>query len=364
MEQVRRTAQSVAQAGAAKRVTIFDVAARAGVAISSASAALNGRPGVSEATRQRVRAAADELGFVPSLRGRSLSTRRAFAIGLVVQREPDVLESDPFFGGFIGGIEVAIAGRGYALVLQIGFDEAHADSRYRELAANRRVDGVIVNEVRIDDPRIDLVRELGLPAVGIVPDLPDFPLPHVRQSAVGVVTELVGHLTGLGHTRIAHVAGPPGYVHSRERAEAWRHALEAAGLEPGPLLTADFTYASGRRAADELLGLDEPPTAAVCVNDLSAVGFMVRAQELGVRIPEDMSITGYDGIELGTYIRPTLTTVQTSPRRMGFAAATLLLDLIESKTGTVDDVDVPAGTLVVRQSTGPAPDRPPVPAAR
>ncbi|TQL57417.1 LacI family transcriptional regulator [Rarobacter faecitabidus] len=337
-----------------RRVTIVDVAARAGVAISSASSALNGRSGVSQATRERVQEAARELGYVPSLRGRSLSTQRAFSIGFVLHRSLEVLEADPFFGAFIGGIEQAISPRGYALVLQVGSTLEEAEGRYRELAANRRVDGVLLNELRIDDSRIDLVQEIGLPAVGIVPPIDSFPLPCVRQGSAAGVRALVRHLVELGHRNIAHVAGPPGFVHSQERIDAWRGALEEAGLATGALIPGDFTYDGGRAAADEIAAMAERPSAVVCANDLSAVGLMIRAQELGWSVPGDLSICGYDGIALGTYVRPTLTTVQASPRRVGAAAAELLLDLIDDpEANALRHVDLPAGELVVGTSTGP-----------
>ena len=337
----------------ARRVTIVDVAARAGVAISSASSALNGRPGVSAATRERVQAAATELGYVPSLRGRSLSTKRAFSIGLVLQRSPDVLEADPFFGAFIGGVEQVISARGYALVLQMGFGQQDTENRYRELAANRRVDGVLLNELRIDDPRIGLVQELGLPAVAIVPDLPDYSLPCVRQGSMEGVRQLTEHLISLGHRHIAHVAGPPEFVHSQERIAAWRSAVEDAGLPAGPLIPGDFTYDGGRSAADVVAAMADRPTAVVCANDLSAVGFMIRAQEMGWSVPGDISVCGYDGIALGTYVRPTLTTVQAIPRRVGAAAAELLLDVIDDPDGHASAVvDLPPGQILVRHSTG------------
>lgn len=345
---------------ATSRVTIVDVAARAGVAISSASAALNGRSGVSEVTRERVRAAAADLGFVPSVRARSLSAQRAFAIALVLHRSPDVLEADPFFGAFIGGVEEALAPRGYALVLHQGIDELDAEGRYRDLAASRRVDGVLVNEVRVDDPRSALLRGLGMPAVGIVPEALEFPLPSVRQSSASGIVELVDLLASLGHHHIAHVAGAARFVHTLEREVAWRDALVARALEPGPVVTGDFTYEGGRQAADLLLGpgaeqtSGRPVTAVVCANDLSAVGLMIRARELGYRVPQDVSVTGFDGIALGTYVRPTLTTVQATPRAIGTAAATLLLDLIDSGQGSAPgDVTVPPGRVVVRDSTGP-----------
>lgn len=335
-------------------VTIVDVAKLAGVAISSASAALNNRTGVSEATRRRVQDAAQELGFVPSLRARGLSSRRAYSIGLVLQRHPDVLETDPFFGAFIGGIEQAIAPRGYALVLQLGVDLEDTAKRYRELAANRRVDGVFVNEVLVDDPRVTLLPQLGLPAVAILPENLPFPGPAVRQSSSEGIAALVRHLTDIGHRRIGHVRGEGVFVHTQERERAWLAELDAAGLEPGPVADGDFSFEGGRRAADEILGTDPRPTAVVCANDLSAVGFMARAQELGLRVPEDISVTGFDGITLGTYVKPPLTTIQTTPREVGRAAATLLLDLIDQPDRDHPDLTVPPGEIVVRGSTAPA----------
>lgn len=338
-----------------RRVTIVDVAQRAGVAISSASAALNERPGVSDDTRERIKTAARELGYVPSIRGRSLSTKKAFSIGLVVRRSPEVLEEDPFFGAFIGGIERALAGRGYALVLQMASDAAEEEARYRDLTAGRRVDGVILNELRVNDSRLRLVRELELPAVAINPAGPQSDLASVHQPSAPGVRALVGTLVDLGHTAIAHVAGPADFVHSLERADAWRGALVDAGLEARFLASGDFTYDGGRRAADALLAEVQRPTAVVCANDLSAAGFMIRAQELGYDVPGDISVCGYDGIAWGGYIRPTLTTVQATPRELGAAAATLLLEAVDSPAETAGRVvELPPGEPVVRDSIAPA----------
>jgi len=338
----------------ARRVTIVDVAARAGVAISSASSALNGRSGVSERTRSRVRQAADELGYVPSLRARSLSAKRAFTVGLVVQRNVDVLESDPFFGAFIGGIEEVLAADGYALVLQVGSDERQTLGRYRELAANNRVDGVFLNELQVDDPRIALLTELGMPAVAINSDpalASDFP--SARQDGTRGVRDAVDLLVGLGHARIAHVAGPEQFLHTWQRRRAWHDAVADSGRTPGRVVTGDFTYESGRRAADELLTGPDRPTAIVCANDLMAVGLIMRAEEIGLRVPQDLSVTGFDGIALATYLRPRITTVQTSPRALARAAATLLLRRIAGES--VEDVEIAPAALVVRESTAPPP---------
>ncbi|MCU1527747.1 MAG: LacI family transcriptional regulator [Frondihabitans sp.] len=339
-----------------RRVTIVDVAERAGVAISSVSSALNDRPGVSEATRIRIQEAARDLGFVASLRGKSLSAKRAYTVGLIVSRDPDVFEEDPFFGGFLGGIESVLAGRGYALVLQMSTTADENTDRYRRMALDRRVDGVFLSEITVEDPRFPLLRELQLPAVAIT-ESPSEWSPAVVQDNTASLHDLVSHLYSLGHRRFAHVSGPAEFVHANQRRDVWRAALRSRGIRDDIVVEGDFTYAGGAAAASALLTDSQDagsrPTAVFCANDLTAAGFMARAGDLGFDVPGDLSVAGFDGTALGTYIRPSLTTVSTSPRSLGAKAAALLLDAIEGKP--VTNVAADPRTLIIRESTGPAP---------
>ncbi|MGV9195307.1 LacI family DNA-binding transcriptional regulator [Microbacterium sp. MC2] len=339
-------------AGDSGRVTIGDVARHAGVAISSASAALNNRSGVSDATRLRVRRVARELGFVPSPHARSLSSKRAYAIGLVIHRPAEVLEADPFFGAYVAGVERAAAARGNALVLQIAEDEAEETRRYRELAASRMVDGVLLNETTDPDRRVQLVQQLGLTAVGVNAGA-EFPFPAVHQDSSRGVAEIVNHLVELGHRYIGHISGAPAYVHTHEREAAWRSTLAVAGLQPGPVFPGHFTYDAGYRAAEMWLELTHRPTAVFCATDLSAIGFILRLQGAGVRVPQDVSVAGFDGITMATIVRPTLTTYSGTPRLLGEAMAALLVDVIEHPEEAISDVEVPAGHLLLRDSTAP-----------
>jgi len=339
----------------AKRVTIIDVAMRAGVAVSSASAALNGRPGVSQETRERIQNAAADLNFVPSLNARSLSSKRAFAVGLVMQRSSDVLESDPFFGTFIAGVETVLPHYGYALVLHVVAGREDAASRYREMAASRRVDGVFLLDLEVNDPRIRQLRDLGMPTVGINSSPDEASFASVRQDSTLAIEHAVDHLVSLGHRVIGHVSGLPEYVHSQQRIQAWRTSLERWSLQPGPLIDGDFTYDGGQRAADILVQCDPRPTAVICANDLSAVGLIRRLQDLGLDVPADMSVIGIDGIGLGTYLRPSLTTVQTTPHLMGERAAQLLLDIILKQP--VTNIEITPAELVLRESTSVVPSK-------
>lgn len=334
----------------ALRVSITDVAREAGVSISTVSVALNGRDGVSERTRERIVGIAERLGWVPSIRGRSLVSRRAWAVGLLVQRPASVLEADPFFAGFIGGIETVLDEAGYALLLQLAASRDRVLSRVPLWGRSEVVDGIFLTDVQTDDPRFELVERLGLPAVAVNCAGPAGVASVDQQHQPGL-RAMLHHLIHLGHTRIAHVSGPAGFVHSAERQATWYDTLIAAGLTPGPLVAGDFTSEGGVRAADHLLGLAEPPTAVVCANDLTAIGFISRASALSFAVPRELSVTGFDGIQLSGFTAPPLSTVQTSPHDLGAEAARLLLHLIG--TGEALHSQIAAAELLVRGSTAP-----------
>lgn len=331
----------------ARRVTIVDVAREAGVAISTVSAALNDRDGVAETTRTRIRTIADDLGWVPSVRGRSLVSQRAWAVGLIIHRQATVLEADPFFAGFLGGVEEVLDAAGYSLVLQIASGERFTD-RLRKMALSSIVDGVFLTDVLVDDPRFELVHNLGLPAVAVNATPDQAGIASVTQDHESALGELIRHVIDLGHTCIAHVGGTPGLVHTRARERVWRESLEAAGLPPGPLAYGDFTSEGGVKALDELLAGPARPTAVCCANDLTAIGLSSRAAALGMSLPDDLSVTGFDGIQLGAYMTPPLTTVQTSPRALGAASARSLLQAMDDDLVTQTSIE-PA-RLVIRGS--------------
>ena len=336
------------------RPTINDVASAAGVSKGAVSFALNDRPGLAPGTRRRILATAEELGWAPSPRARALSVSRALAVGLVLARPPEVLRADAFFPSFIAGLETVLSGHGHALLLQVA---EHGDAAaYRRLAKEGRVDGVLVTDLLVDDVRPALLAELALPAVLVGPadagaDTAGHPVVAV-DDAPGVEAA-VRHLVELGHTRIAHVAGPQAMVHGRSRRRAWSGALRAAGLPEGPCVEADFSAGSGAVATRELLDLAHPPTAIVFANDLMAMAGLSVAASRGVRVPGRLSVTGFDDMELAAHLQPELTSVGTDVVAWGRAAATRLLEVVGGRDHV--PVDLPPARLVVRGSTGPAP---------
>ncbi|MDQ2848990.1 MAG: LacI family transcriptional regulator [Actinomycetota bacterium] len=330
------------------------MARHAGVSKGAVSFAFNGRSGVSSDTRARIFTAATELGWQPSHKARSLSASRAFAFGLILARPPELLGSDPFFPAFIAGVETVLGPAGYSLVLQV-VDGAEAEEQgYRRHAGDGRVDGVILTDLRIDDTRIGLLSALGLPTVTLErPDV-ESPFPAVCMDDKPGVREAVGHLVALGHTRIAHVSGPLQLLHSAHRRDAWAQALQEAGLAAELLVACDFTAVGGAAATSQLLDLKNPPSAIVYANDLMAIAGLAVANGRGVAVPRDLSIVGYDDVELAAYLHPSLSTVRTDPYRWGRAAATTLIELLAGQQPA--DVHLAPARFVARDSTGPAPD--------
>jgi DNA-binding LacI/PurR family transcriptional regulator len=330
------------------RTTIADVARRAGVSKGLVSFALNDRPGVAPETRERILAVAHDLGWTPSLRARSLSTDRAFALGLVIARDPDILAADPFFPAFIAGLESVLGPAGQSLVLSMVPTEEAERASYRTLAADGRVDGVVLSDLRHQDPRIALARELGLHAVTLgVPDVASsFPVASLDDGPG--MRALVDHLVELGHERVAHVAGPSTMLHGIRRRDEFERAVAASGVE-GTVIETDFSAADGARATRELLAGGHRPTAIVYANDPMAIAGIGVAQRIGYRVPDDLSVAGFDGSEVGEYLHPALTTVVTPVRDWGRAAAEILLRVVGGEPA--HDVTLPPARLVIREST-------------
>lgn len=342
-------------AQAAARPTITDVARHAGVSKGLVSFALNDRPGVSAETRDRILAAAEELGWTPSLRARSLSVDRSYALGLVIGRGVDVIAADPFFHAFIAGVESEFSAAGQVLVLTRATPGREEAATYRGLAADKRVDGVFLTDLRAGDDRIALVQELGLAAVTLGhPDV-DSPFPAVSVDDGRGIRAAVEHLIELGHRRIAHVAGPSNMLHAGRRADAFIAAATTGGVDPIVVET-DFSAVDGARATRELLALGaDRPTAIVYSNDHMALAGLGIAQRAGLRVPHDLSITGFDNTELAEHTFPSITSVATDAADWGARSARLLLAAIARQP--VEDVDLSEPRLVVRESTATAPDR-------
>ena len=334
-----------------RKVTIGDVAARAGVSKSAVSFVFNGRSGVGSDARERILKAAHELDWRPDARARALSRSRAQALGLVIRRDPTLIGTDPFFPQFVAGVESYMSTVGYALVLQVVDGEAAEQEAYARLAGEARVDGVFLTDLRVDDDRPSQLGALGLPHVLLGTDRRS-DSPGIGLDDAAGIRRAVRHLHALGHQRIAHVSGADRYVHSRIRREAWEGEMAALGLDPGALVEADFTGRAGARATHELLDHPEPPTAIIFSNDIMAIAGMSAAADRGVRVPQDLSVVGFDDIPLAPYVFPALTTVRQDVFAWATACARSLVAIVEGNEPV--PVALPSVEFIVRASTGPA----------
>jgi DNA-binding LacI/PurR family transcriptional regulator len=336
------------------RVTIRDIAERAGVSKGAVSYALNGRPGVSDETRERIHAIAEELGWYPNRAARALSAARADACGLVLARPARTIALEPFFMEFIAGAELELASRANALTIQLVRDVEEEIAVYRRWWGEHRVDGVLMVDLRVDDPRVDELTRLGLPAVIVGGPLENHQIPAVWHDEGQVVVEAVQYLAALGHTRVAHVTGVGEFVHTSQRAAAFVRATADLGLE-GEVVESDYSAESGARLTRRLLSSPRRPSAIVFDSDLLAVTGLGVAQRMGFVVPDDVSIIGWDDSLISQVVHPPLTAITRDIEAYGVAVARHLLATIDGRA--TGDVETEAGALTTRGSTGPPRDR-------
>lgn len=339
--------------GAISRVTISDIAERSGVSKSAVSYALNNKPGVSGDTRARVLGVAEELGWTPSQAARSLSRSRADAIGLVLARPARMLGIEPFYMEFIAGVEGVIAPLEIALMLHVVSRPTNELGLYQKWWAQRRVDGVLLVDLSLGDPRVPAVRDLGIPTVCVSSSDAADGLSHVWTDDHRAMRDAVRYLLRLGHTRIARVGGIPTLSHTVTRDAAFRETIAEAGLVAPEVLNTDFSGEGGARAARALLTQDVPPTAIVFDNDVMAVAGLGVAGELGISVPQELSLLAWDDSPLCQITHPPLSAMQRDVPGLGAAGASLLLRVIAGETP--GNREGPRPAFFPRGSTAPPP---------
>lgn len=332
-----------------KRVTITDIARIAGVSPGAVSFALNGKPGVSEETRERILRVAHEQKWRPSQAARSLVGARANAVGLALNRPARSLGTEAFFADLIAGIQAGLSDGKIGLQLRLvsSFDE-ELDT-HRQWHAAHQVDGVILLDPRVDDPREIALAERNMPMVlvGSHPSV-EGRAPAVWLDDTATARTLFDYLAALGHRSVAFVAGTAEFDHTRLRSDVLRD-LEQRGVST-QTVTTDFSPAVAAAVTRRLLSAPQRPTAIVYDNDVMAVAGLRVAQEMGVEVPRDLSIASFDDSVIAELVRPSLTAMTRDTFDLGERAARLLLDQIDSS----ERLPSRAGTdpvLTVREST-------------
>jgi DNA-binding LacI/PurR family transcriptional regulator len=337
-----------------KRPTISDIARRAGVTKAAVSFALNGQPGVSATTRERILAIAEEIGFEPNSAARALSDGRAGAYGLVIDRPARLLGMEPFFMQLISGIQAELSGGQTALLFTTAEDQAAEIAMYRSWWAQRRVDGVFLVDLQIGDQRVPVLEELRMPAVVIGAPVGAGSLTAVWEDDAAATHAVVEHLTGLGHIRLARVTGIPRFWHTKIRTDAFKAAAAAAGAE-AVCVEADYTGEHGAAATRRLLRSKRPPTAILYDNDIMAVSGLSAATAMGVDVPGELSIVAWDDSPLCALVHPPLAALTRDIAAYGAHAARTLIQLADGVT--VDNVEAAPPVLTARGSTASPPQR-------
>lgn len=327
--------------------SIRSVARLAGVSVATVSRVLSSPEKVSEKTLKKVQQAIEKVQYRPNMLARNFRATRSYSIVVLV---PDI--SNPFFSVVISGIEDRAQQSGYAVLLGDTRDSPTREKEYFQLAENRLADGVIqlrphsIGAMLPSDSNIAYVNACGCS---------DTPGPSVHIDNIGAAKTIVDYLVSMGHRRIGVISGRKDNPHTRDRMSGYKLSLQQAGIEFDETLIAegDFTMWSGLDTANYFCKMKNKPTALFCMNDEMAIGAIQTLKNNKLRVPEDISVTGFDDIQYARYCDPPLSTIAQPARKIGEVAMETLLNLIDGKKPAHTDHVLPF-EFVIRNSIAPA----------
>lgn len=334
-------------------ITIKDIAKRAGVSHSTVSRALHGSPLIPDHTAERIRQVADELGYLPSAAARSLKTKRTQVLGVVLSS----LE-DPFFGEILQGIDNVAQECGYRLFVGASQRDPQREQKIVQAMMEHRVDGVIICSTSFSSEQSNLLAEYGLPIVVVNNQAAEDYRYSIYHDDVDGSRQVTRHLIDLGHRRIAYLGNLSSGRTTQDRLTGFQIEMQAARLP----ISDDYIYQvpgggpeQGLTGVGHFLKLLLQPTAIICYNDMMAIGVLKGLLQAEKRVPEDVSVTGFDNIIFSAYSRPPLTTLDQPKRFIGAEAARLVLGLLQMPTynqiAPEPKIRLLRGHLLVRDST-------------
>lgn len=337
--------------GCKRVVNITDVARRAGVSIATVSRVLNNTGGypVKAETREKVLSAVEELGYRPNDLARGLLSKKSLTTGLLI---PDI--SNPYYPELSLGVEATASENGYSVIFCNTSRKPEKLEHYVDVLLQKRADGIIIAGGGTDfAPVLRAMRDFEVQVTVIGRHVTSFP--SIQVDNVAAASRATSHLLELGHQRVAFISGPLNLASVQDRLEGHKLALEQLGGAQDDRLMreGDFQYESGYTSARSLLRDSEPPTAIFAANDYMAIGAISAAMDLGLHVPDEISVVGFDDIAMARYVRPTLTTVSLSDYEMGVSAMQSMLRQLRGEE--VPEVTWMPTELMIRQSTGPAP---------
>jgi len=343
MDKSRRTYPS------ARRATIYDVAGRADVSIATVSLALADSERIPFETKLKVRAAAEELGYIPNGAARALASRKTGVIGLVVSDN-----SNPFFAQIVRGAESCARPHGHSLLLTNSDEDLERELECLALLLSKGVDGIVLTPTMTDTEPIEWLRNKGLPFVLVSRHMDDDECDYVvsdNETAGRLATK---HLLGEGHRRVAHIMGPAHLSCARERLEGYRLELREAGIEYDPQIVFECDWRGDGLGGwiDQVWGGAHAPTGVFAYNDLLAVRCISHLKRRGLRVPQHVAVVGHDDVYFASFCEPPLTTVAQSAFELGKRAVEILLMREKGELGESPVHVVLPPRLVVRESCG------------
>ncbi|MEM8916497.1 MAG: LacI family DNA-binding transcriptional regulator [Pseudomonadota bacterium] len=330
-------------------MTIQDIARRAGVSTATVSRALATPEQVSERNRNKVMQAVAETGYTPNSLARNLRVQRAMTILVIV---PNV--ANAFWPEVLRGIDDELVANRYDVIIGNIDNLVEREERYVNLAASGQVDGVLLMTGRTPISSDRSMADLDIPIVTIAAPIEELNVPQVVVNERAVSAEIAEHFLDLGHRRFGYIAGPENNINETERYSGFTDFLKRAGISDENIIRwkGDFSFASGTSAGRQFLRMNHRPTAVYAACDESAISFLKTLNLGGVWVPRDVSVIGFDGIESGSFVEPTLTTVHQPRAQMGRVAAKALLDSLAGLPVEPGLIELRA-PLVFADSTAP-----------
>ncbi|MCB9461423.1 MAG: LacI family DNA-binding transcriptional regulator [Anaerolineaceae bacterium] len=334
-----------------RRITMMDISELAGVSVSTVSRALNGSSAIPEATRERIVRIAEANNYVVDGRARNFRLQRSQTLALVFPYLGDShrMISDPFYMEILGAITDALADYDYDVV--VSRVPAADDGWCQKYASQQRVDGVFVVDRSVDDVSLETLNSLGANVVIWGAPMPEDELVSVGCDSIAGGRKAVEHLLGLGRRKIGFIGGAQGMVETHQRFIGYQQALETVGRPLSPDLVAftDFTPAQGVAAAQRMLASEPDLDGLFVCSDFMSIGIMEYLRAQGRRVPDDISLVGYDDIQLAAFCSPPLTTIRQPIEHGGRLMVAKMLELIDGHEA--ESVILPA-ELIVRESCG------------
>ena len=336
-------------------VTIKEVAKLAKVAPSTVSRVISNNPRISEATKRKVKKVMEELGYHPNLNARSLSSKTTQTIGLVMPSSGDVVFQNPFFSTVLQGISEGAHEKKYALQMTTGRSEQETFEAVIEMVQGKRVDGMILLHSKVEDQVIMYLRKMGFPFV-VIGKPAKYPeeIAHVDNDNVGAMKEATDYLIKLGHQQIAFIGGSTELMVTIDRLNGYKQALKEANLPINEeyIKHEEFLREGGQEAVNELMALPQPPTALLVVDDFMALGVLNKLDELGIKVPNDISVVSFNNILLSEMSKPPLTSMDINILKLGIEASRSLIQKIENSSEPAKRIIV-SHKLVQRASCCP-----------